>query len=104
MKTICYNCRKEFEDPRSAALINMVQAGITDEDLLRSSVSAEPYCPECSEEAARLSKIVRSMTMAASHQAEIELKAYGERQRRNRRQASADLDQALNEGDGVYRP
>ena len=74
MKTNCINCGVIFEDQRPNAFINLVRGGITDEDILKGSLTAEPYCPECSEEATRLLNICRSITMAASRQAEIELK------------------------------
>jgi len=84
MKTNCINCGVEFEDPRPGALVNMIMVGVIDPDLLKDSLSIEPYCPACSEEAARLNKIAHSMMLAASKEAGHQLKLFGENRRNER--------------------
>ena len=81
MKSACINCGEDFEDPFPNIVAAMLQTGMKDDNLLNNLPAREPYCPACSEEAARLQKTVRSMMMAATKEAEYELKRFGVRRR-----------------------
>lgn len=93
MRTNCVNCGEEFEDPRPAAFQILANIGITDSDLLRSSLSWTPLCPHCAEEGTRLQMTAHTMVVALNRQIDLDLKRFGANRRQNRIREQAVNDE-----------